>query len=67
MKRIFATGGGSVNRSILQILADIFGKDVWTFPESASAALGAAHRALHGFKWDSFSFACFTLWLTNIN
>ncbi|HNR98170.1 MAG TPA: FGGY-family carbohydrate kinase [Planctomycetota bacterium] len=45
---IYATGGASRNRTILQIFADVHGADVYQFEVSASAALGAALRAFHG-------------------
>lgn len=47
---IFATGGASVNISILRIIADVFGRDVYTIDRQNSASLGAAFRALHGWK-----------------
>lgn len=48
VKGILATGGGSKNRDILQILSDIFGVPVLVGEVAKSAALGAAYRALHG-------------------
>lgn len=45
---IYATGGASQNRAILQVLADVHNADVYQFEVSASAALGAALRACHG-------------------
>jgi xylulokinase len=45
---IYATGGASANRAILQVMADVFGADVYQFEAGNSAALGAALRALHG-------------------
>jgi xylulokinase len=45
---ILATGGGAANAEILQIMADVFGADVYQLPVGNSAALGAALRALHG-------------------
>lgn len=47
-ERLLATGGASANRAILQILADVFGLPVHVGAHEASAALGAAYRALHG-------------------
>jgi xylulokinase len=44
---IYATGGAAVNRTILQIMADVFGADVYQFEVGNSAALGAALRAFH--------------------
>ncbi|KAI9106710.1 hypothetical protein K1719_022238 [Acacia pycnantha] len=50
-QRIIATGGASVNDSILSSIASIFGCDVYTVerPGTDSASLGAALRAAHGF------------------
>jgi xylulokinase len=47
VREIYATGGASVNRAILQVIADVFGADVYQFAVSNSAALGAALRAAH--------------------
>lgn len=44
---IHATGGASVNADILQVMADVFGADVFRFEAGNSAALGAALRAWH--------------------
>ena len=44
---IHATGGAAVNKAILQVMADVFGADVYRFDVSNSAALGAALRACH--------------------
>jgi len=43
--RILVTGGGSVNQSILQIIADVFNTNVFTMSAPNSAALGGAYRA----------------------
>lgn len=69
--RILATGGASKNKSILQIMSDVFGVPVFTHSQvfhffyyfycilflnllivfkPNSASLGAAFRALHGYK-----------------
>jgi xylulokinase len=45
--RIYATGGASVNRAILQVMADVFGADVYSSEVTNTAALGAALRARH--------------------
>lgn len=45
--RIIATGGAAVNRSILQVMANVFGVDVYRLGVENSAALGAALRAYH--------------------
>jgi xylulokinase len=47
VEAIHATGGAAMNRAILQVLADVFGADVYRFDVSNSAALGAALRAYH--------------------
>jgi len=47
---IIATGGASVNISLLRIIADVFGQNVYTMDRPNSASLGAALRALHGWK-----------------
>jgi xylulokinase len=45
---IHATGGAAANRDILQVMADVFGAEVYQLQVGNSAALGAALRALHG-------------------
>jgi xylulokinase len=47
VRTIHATGGGSTNRHILQVMADVFGADVYQFVVSNAACLGAALRAWH--------------------
>jgi xylulokinase len=47
VRAIHATGGASVNREILQVMADVFDADVHPLPVENSAALGAALRAHH--------------------
>eukprot|EP00903_Cladosiphon_okamuranus_P010615 g10038.t1 len=47
-ERVLATGGGSNNAELLQILADVFQAPVFTAAASDSAAIGAALRAKHG-------------------
>lgn len=44
---IHATGGAAVNRDILQVMADVFGAEVYRSEVTNSAALGAALRAWH--------------------
>ena len=44
---IYATGGASANREMLQIMADMHNADVYQFEVGNSAALGAALRAVH--------------------
>ena len=48
-KGIYATGGASANREILQVMADVHGCPVYRFEVTNSAALGAALRAAHGY------------------
>lgn len=43
--RILATGGASANRSILQVLADVFNAPVYTQETTEAALFGAAYRA----------------------
>ena len=43
--RVIATGGGSNNKAILQVMADVFGTEVCRLDLPNSAALGAALRA----------------------
>jgi xylulokinase len=45
--RIRATGGASENREILQVMADVFGADVYPAAATSAASLGAALRAFH--------------------
>jgi xylulokinase len=47
-RRIYATGGASINRAILQVMADVMNCPVLRIQVSRSAALGAALRAAHG-------------------
>ncbi|CAF4402443.1 unnamed protein product, partial [Adineta steineri] len=44
--RIVVTGGASANTDLLQILADVFGKTVYTALAPNSGALGGALRAI---------------------
>jgi len=44
---IHATGGAAANRQILQVMADVFGADVYQLEVANAAALGAALRAAH--------------------
>ncbi len=44
---IHATGGAAANREILQVMADVFGADVYQLEVGSSACLGAALRAYH--------------------
>jgi xylulokinase len=48
VKTIYATGGAAANRTILQVMADVFGADVYQFEVGNTACLGAALRAFHG-------------------
>ena len=49
---IHATGGASANAEILQVMADVHRCPVHRFETTASAALGAALRAVHGGQAD---------------
>eukprot|EP00040_Diaphanoeca_grandis_P013160 m.66531 g.66531 ORF g.66531 m.66531 type:complete len:566 (+) comp23700_c0_seq1:59-1756(+) len=49
---VIATGGGSANPVITQIMANVFGTSVLETNQTDSASLGAALRALHGAKCD---------------
>jgi len=49
-KTIYATGGGSANRAILRIMADVHDAEVFQFEVGKSAALGAALRASHAWR-----------------
>ena len=44
---IYATGGASANRDVLQVMADVFDAEVLQLETGNSAALGAALRAVH--------------------
>ncbi len=46
-REIYATGGASRNREILQVMANVHGAEVFPFRVGNSAALGAALRAWH--------------------
>jgi xylulokinase len=50
---VHATGGASINRAILQVMADVFGAEVRRLHVSNAAALGAALRALHADRLDA--------------
>jgi xylulokinase len=47
IRRIYATGGASANRDLLQVMADVFDAEVLQLETGNSAALGAALRAFH--------------------
>ena len=48
-KEIYATGGASTNKDIIQVLANVFNARVRIFEFTDSAALGAAFRAVKSF------------------
>jgi xylulokinase len=52
LTRVVATGGGSINRAMLQVMADVFGADVHPLDTGNSACLGAALRAFHADRLD---------------
>lgn len=47
VSRLVATGGGSTNRALLQVMADVFGVPVCQLAVENTACLGAALRACH--------------------
>jgi len=47
IEKVIATGGAAANRAILQVMANVFGVDVYRLDVENSAALGAALRAYH--------------------
>jgi xylulokinase len=47
--QIYATGGASENKEILQVAADIFNRDIVKFAITDSAALGAAIRSIKSY------------------
>jgi xylulokinase len=47
IETVIATGGAAANRAILQVMANVFGVDVYRLDVDNSAALGAALRAYH--------------------
>ncbi len=47
---ILATGGASADPAVLRVLSDVLGAPVFTGNQVNSAALGAAYRALHGWR-----------------
>ncbi|XP_037801691.1 xylulose kinase-like [Penaeus monodon] len=65
--RVLATGGASGNKSLLQVLSDVFNAPVYTMDVTNSACLGSAYRAKHGLlggiykeviKGQNFTLAC---------
>ena len=50
IERLLATGGASVNRDILQVMADVFGAEVVPMAQGNAAALGAALRGFHAYE-----------------
>ncbi|GJQ81579.1 hypothetical protein Trydic_g9954 [Trypoxylus dichotomus] len=51
--KILATGGGSNNKPILQVLSDVFNAPVYVLDAANSAVLGAAYQAKHALLRDS--------------
>jgi sugar (pentulose or hexulose) kinase len=49
-RQLIATGGGSKNTQILQIMADVFGLDVYVEQQSDAASFGAALRAVQALR-----------------
>nr|CAH7728631.1 unnamed protein product [Callosobruchus chinensis] len=54
--KILATGGASQNKTILQVLADVFNSPVYVFKEANSAMLGAGYQAKYGLIKSSISY-----------
>ncbi|KAJ8684028.1 hypothetical protein QAD02_019820 [Eretmocerus hayati] len=54
--RIIATGGTSVNKTILQVLADVFNSPVYVSDNVNSAMMGAAYRAKHALFREKLKF-----------
>lgn len=54
--KILATGGGSKNKAILQVLSDVFNAPVYVQPAANSAMLGAAYQAKHGLLFGKQSY-----------
>lgn len=50
VETIRATGGASVNRDVLQVIADVFGADLIRVTPRNAASLGAALRAFHAVR-----------------
>lgn len=53
IERVIATGAATANRSILQVMANVFGVDVYRLDAGHAAALGAALRAYHADMLDT--------------
>ncbi|XP_018574163.1 xylulose kinase [Anoplophora glabripennis] len=53
--KILATGGASVNKSILQVLSDVFNAPVFVQEAADSAMLGAAYQAKYGLVGGSYN------------
>lgn len=49
-KQILATGGASANTAVLGIMANVLGAPVFVAEQTGSASLGAAYRAVHGWR-----------------
>ncbi|KAG8036989.1 hypothetical protein G9C98_004311 [Cotesia typhae] len=54
--RIIATGGASANKTMLQVLADVFNAPVYTTEVANSAVLGAAYLAKYALHRDKNNF-----------
>lgn len=53
--RILTTGGASINRSILQVVSDVFGAPVYVQKSSEAALLGSAFRAKYALYLNDLS------------
>ncbi len=47
IEKVIASGGAAANRAILQVMANVFGVEVYRLDTDHAAALGAALRAYH--------------------
>lgn len=54
--RIIATGGASTNKSLIQVLSDIFNMPVYVLDVANSACLGSALRAKHALLGEDVNF-----------
>ncbi|XP_071043346.1 xylulose kinase isoform X2 [Parasteatoda tepidariorum] len=54
--KIIATGGASTNKSLTQVLSDVFNSPVYTLENANSACFGSALRAKHGLLGEDFCF-----------
>lgn len=58
--KILATGGASENKSILQVLSDVFNAPVYVLDDKDSAMLGGAYLAKYATIKENISYNCMT-------